>query len=111
MIGLDLEAQGQGEEHRSEQGLAPVGIDQCSKHPGHEGDGHHLGIVPDLHDLHVVGTEGDRDGPYRRKPGIGPEGQEEQEAAEQRDNQIAGRTLAPEQQVVERSRRVTLVRH
>ena len=111
MVGLDLEAQCQSKEYGSKQSLASVGIDQGCENPGHESDGHHLGIVPDLDNLHIVGAECDGYRTDCRKPGIDPEGQEQQEAAEQRDYQITGRTLSPEEQIVERVGRIPSVVH
>ena len=91
MVGLDLETQGKTEEYRSQPGFLPVGIDDGGNDPRHKGDGHHLGVVPDLDNLHIVGTEGDGDGSDNGKRNLDSESQKQEESSDQRNQKVAGR--------------------
>ena len=131
MVGLDLETEGEAEERRAEEGRetpgqagsdggrhgrlrsaissSAVGVHQRRKHPGHEGDGLHLGVVAHLDNLEVVAAEGHGDGSSH---GHGPaytQGQEQQEGAQQAHENPRGRALARKQQLVERLRVVSSV--
>ena len=77
MVGLDLQAQRQTEQDRSQKGLRKPSFPSLAfllrqslsvseyhggQDPRQEGQGLHLGVVADLYDLQVVGAEGNGHG-------------------------------------------------
>ena len=97
MVGLDLETQGQAEEHCPQKGLGKpftpcrrgfaVQVLDCrliseyerSQDPGKEGKGLHLRVVPHLDDLEVVGTERNRNRTDYRHKDVDSEGKHQEE--------------------------------
>ena len=105
MVRLDLEGEGEAEKDGPEYGigkpLLPGGVllgeslavseDDGGENPREIGQGQHLGVVPALDDLHVVGAEGNGDGSSHRQQGTDSQRKHQQEGAQQGDEQIAGR--------------------
>ena len=54
MVGLDLETEGKGKQHRSPKSTFAVGINHSTKYPRHKGYCHHLGVMANLDNLHVI---------------------------------------------------------
>ena len=107
VVGLDLQAERQGEQHRPEQRLEqplrtaiprfPVGVDQRGQHPGEEGQGLHLGIVSHLDDLQVVGAERNGHGADDGGNEVHPQGEHQQESPQQAEEEPGRRPLARQQ--------------
>ena len=57
MIGHDLEGEHDAKQHGSQPSVLSKGIDKCSENSGHKGDSGHFGIMPDLYNLEIIGTE------------------------------------------------------
>ena len=123
VVRLYLHAEGQCEQHRSEEGrrqprfpcpvfmlfeCAPVGEDQCGKYPGHKGDSLHLRIVPDLDDLQVIGAECDGNGTSDRQQPVHAHRQHEQESAHEGDEQEVRRSGPGHQDFIDRFGPVSL---
>ena len=106
MVGLHLHAERQAEEHGSKEAfpstIGLVRINQRSQHPGHEGDGLHLGVVAHLNNLEVVAAECDGYGTAHRDGQAYAQGQEQQQRTQHSDKEPGGRTFAGEQGLVQR---------
>ena len=106
MVGLHLAVYGKAEERRAQKHpgpfLGPVGVYEGRQRPWDERDGLHLGVVPHLDNLEVVGAEGDGHRAPCGQKRIDPEGQQQEEGSEERHEQIGGGTLAGvHEQVIE----------
>ena len=88
---------------------AAIGEHHGGQHPGHEGDGLHLGVVSHLDNLEVIAAEGDGYGPAYGHRQAYPEGQHQEKSTQQRDEQVSGRTFSDKKQVVDGLRPVSAV--
>ena len=120
VVGLNLET-----ERKAEEGCAQkrfpygffaslrmtrtVSVNQRRQHPGHEGDGLHLGVVAHLDNLEVVAAEGHGDGASYGHGPADAQGKKQQEGAQQAYEYPRSRTLACKEQLVERLRIVSAV--
>ena len=98
MVGLHLAVHREPEEGRSQEHsgpfFGPVGVYEGRQRPRDERDGLHLGVVSYLDYLEVVGAEGDGHRAACRYERIHPEGQQQEEGPEERNEQIGGGALA-----------------
>ena len=80
---------------------APVCEDYSGQHPRHESDCLHLGIVPHLDYLEVVGAEGDGYGSCDCQKPVHPEGKHQQESSYQGNEQEVRGSCARQQGLVD----------
>ena len=116
VVGLDLEAQRQSEQNRTQESLRkpalpplgglgfqclPVSEHHRSKHPRKECQCLHLGVVTHLDDLQVIRAEGHGDGSSNGQELVYSERQHKQEGSQQGNEQPGGRPFPGHQQVVQ----------
>ena len=134
MVCLDLHTQGEGKESRSQNSLRQPGFPtlfsvtiflvipsvakgshrrpiceyDSRQHPREIGYSLHLGVVADLDDLHIVGTECYRDGSGDGDKLACADGQHKQEASDEGYQKVARRAASCQQEVIDRVGPVTL---
>ena len=94
MIGLDLQAQREAKEYGPQKLVtALIRKHQRRQHPGHEGNGLHLGIVPHLDNLEIVAAERHGNSATNSYRHTHAHGQEQKERSQEGNEQVGCRTL------------------